>query len=121
MKTMHVGAAAPQMRLDIIRLMPSDMQAGNAERVALYHTSRWQRRRRAFLAGNPLCAACAVLGTVRAATVVDHADGHSSREWRARFWDETRWQAMCSDCHAAKSATELAQWRWQGEGAQEDG
>jgi len=32
-------------------------------------------------------------------------------------WDEARWQPLCADCHAAKSAGEFAAWRRTGEGA----
>jgi 5-methylcytosine-specific restriction protein A len=119
MKTMRAGIAAKRMTTGILRPTPSDMEAGNRERVALYHSARWRRRRRAFLAAHPLCVQCEHAGVIRAATVVDHVDGHNTRGWRENFWREDRWQPLCADCHAVKSARELHEWRRQAEGARE--
>jgi 5-methylcytosine-specific restriction endonuclease McrA len=119
MKTMRAGLAARRMTTGIIKPMLTDMEGGNRERVALYHSGRWQRRRHAFLAAHPLCRGCEASGLIRPATVVDHVDGHNTRHWRERFWDEDRWQALCADCHAVKSAQELHEWRRQAEGARE--
>jgi hypothetical protein len=68
-----------------------------------------------FLAANPLCMRCNAI-----AVVVDHRDGHQHHNWLLRFWDHTRWDALCLQCHAAKSAGELAAWRQAGEAAPRD-
>lgn len=93
-----------------------DDEIANAERVRLYHTAKWQRRRLAFLQSNPLCVECTRAGLVVAAVAVDHRDGHRHTSWRARFWDEARWQPLCIDCHNRKSASELAEWNRMGGG-----
>jgi hypothetical protein len=92
----------------------SDQTAGSEERKRLYHSARWLWARDAFLAEHPLCAPCERRGLIVPASVVDHVDGHQHPDWRACFWDQSRWQACCIDCHAAKSAAELAEWRRAG-------
>jgi len=72
----------------------------------------WRKTRAAFLAANPLCAACAGTGRTVAATVVDHVVPHSGDQ--ARFWDSTNWQPLCKRCHDRKTAR---QGRW-GKGGQ---
>ena len=65
---------------------------------------RWRKARTAFLAAHPLCAKCAERGIVKAATDVDHI-----KPWRERpdlFWNTDNWQALCHECHAAKTARE---------------
>jgi 5-methylcytosine-specific restriction endonuclease McrA len=88
-----------------------DQELANAERVRLYHTARWQRARLRFLQDHPLCAECERHGLVVAAVAVDHRDGHRHTRWREKFWDEEKWQGMCTDCHAVKSAKEQAEYR----------
>ena len=88
----------------------SDQRADSKERVGLYHSGRWQRARLRFLRDHPLCVACAAAGLVVAAAAVDHREGHSTGQWRERFWDEAAWQPLCLDCHNSKSARELAEW-----------
>jgi 5-methylcytosine-specific restriction protein A len=117
MKTIRLGSTARAMKLATIKPMATDMEAGNRERFKLYNSARWRKARLRFLREHPLCKQCEQQGIVRAATVVDHVDGHAFRDWLARFWDDTRWQPLCSDCHAIKSAGELASWRRSGEGA----
>ena len=90
---------------------PPDDEIANAERVRLYHTAKWQRARMRFLRTHPLCVDCERRGFVVAAVAVDHRDGHRHVSWRARFWDEARWQALCLDCHAVKSAKEQAEYK----------
>jgi 5-methylcytosine-specific restriction protein A len=120
MKTLRLGSLVRQMAIGNVKSMATDMATGNAERVKLYHSQRWLRARRRFLRDHPLCRQCEERGIVRAASVVDHVDGHARRDWAERFWDEARWQSLCIDCHAVKSAAELASWRRAGEGAVED-
>jgi len=101
-RTINLAAVKP--------VIPTDIEAGSAARKQLYHSGRWQRARLRFLAERPLCAECQAKGLVVAAVVVDHMDGHRTASWRQRFWDETRWQPLCIECHAVKSAAELAEW-----------
>lgn len=65
---------------------------------------RWERARAAYLQAHPLCARCAGMGRVTAATVVDHVVPHQGDQ--ALFWDAANWQPLCPPCHAAKSASE---------------
>jgi hypothetical protein len=102
-----VSLAAPVLRL------PTAMQAGNRERARLYASRRWRRERDEFLRLNPICC---MPSCGRHAVIADHRDGHQRRDWRERFWDWSTWQAMCDECHGAKSARELAAWRAAGEG-----
>jgi hypothetical protein len=117
MKSLRIGSAARQIAIGNVKPMLTDMQAGNEERVKLYHSQRWLRARRRFLREHPLCRLCEEQGIVREATAVDHRLGHNRRDWLALFWLEERWQLLCLDCHASKSAAELAAWRRSGEGA----
>ena len=70
----------------------------NPAALALYQSPAWRKARAAFLALNPVCAACGV-----AARVVDHIDPH--RGDPAIFWARHRWQALCISCHNRKTAT----------------
>jgi 5-methylcytosine-specific restriction endonuclease McrA len=120
MKTMRIVPSHRAINLAVAKAPATDLAAGSAERVALYHTARWQHARRRFLAEHPLCVVCEAAGYVIAAVAVDHRDGHCRTDWRPRFWDETTWQGLCTDCHNQKSARELAAWN-RGAGAAVDG
>jgi phage terminase small subunit len=121
MKTLRAGIVARTAELGnrATTAVVSEMATDNAERAKLYNSTRWRKRRRAFLQPHPLCIACEQRGLVVAAEVVDHRDGHQHHAWRDRFWDESRWQSMCTDCHAAKSAAELAVWQRSGQAVHE--
>ena len=69
--------------------------------------SKWQKRRKVFLALNPLCNDPDQRheGVTVAATVVDHIKPHKGDE--ALFWDPTNLQALCRRCHDAKTAKGL--------------
>jgi 5-methylcytosine-specific restriction enzyme A len=71
---------------------------------ALYDTTRWQRLRRALLAAEPLCRACAAEDRLVLATVVDHRVPH--RGDVARFYDTDNLQPLCATCHGTKTAAE---------------
>jgi hypothetical protein len=107
---MRIIATRRQIDLSMAKAPPSDQEAGSAERVALYHTARWLRARRRFLAAHPLCVLCEQAGFVVAAVVVDHVHGHRRANWLRSFWDESRWQPLCLACHNAKTAAEVAEW-----------
>jgi 5-methylcytosine-specific restriction protein A len=62
-----------------------------------YGTSRWKRRRRAWLRAYPLCAYCERAGRVEVATVVDHVEPHRGNE--QLFWSGEL-QSLCSSCHS---------------------
>lgn len=74
------------------------------------YDSRWRRARAAYLRAHPLCQgqAQAHPNEVRAATVVDHVVPHRGDD--ERFWDESNWQALCSECHNRKTAREDGRW-----------
>lgn len=92
----------------------TDQERDSEERRRLYHSARWLRMRASFLAEHPLCVDCHRRGKIVAASVVDHKHGHRSAAWRDRFFDTDGWQALCLDCHAAKSAAELGEWTRSG-------
>lgn len=62
-----------------------------------YDTARWKRRRLAQLSKHPLCALCAPLGVVTAATVADHITPHRGSEHRFFSGDL---QSLCAPCHS---------------------
>jgi 5-methylcytosine-specific restriction protein A len=66
-------------------------------------TSRpWARLRAKVLMSNPLCVKCAATGRVQAAHEVDHiVPLHSGGTH-----DRSNLQALCSPCHAEKTASE---------------
>jgi 5-methylcytosine-specific restriction endonuclease McrA len=63
----------------------------------LYNTKQWWRLRHRQLTEHPLCALCAKLGKVTAATVADHIKPHRGDE--QLFFDETNLQSLCKPCH----------------------
>ena len=69
-------------------------------------SGRYKRARRAFLAANPLCAECQRRGVVTAANEIDHIKPLRFDPTPEHFWNAEGWQALCSPCHAAKSARE---------------
>jgi hypothetical protein len=109
-KTMKLGATARQIDLAGKPAMVTELERAGAERRSLYHSQRWLRVRRQFLMAHPLCCECEHEGLVVPASVVDHRLGHQHRNWRESFWDQDGWQSLCLDCHAKKSAGELAEW-----------
>jgi 5-methylcytosine-specific restriction protein A len=115
-RTMRVGA--PVSTLSLARQQPARMttpaEQDNEERSRLYKSSQWRHARAAFLAQHPLCAECQRKGRITGARVVDHLDGHQHADWRLRFWNAARWEALCIECHNAKAAIEGASWRRDG-------
>ena len=73
-----------------------------------YNGERWRRVSRAFLADNPLCAACAKEGRTVPADVTDHI--LPARWFPERAWDEANFQPLCTkrpfSCHQRKTAWE---------------
>lgn len=67
-----------------------------------YKTARWQRKREAQLAAEPLCANCLKHGRITAATVADHPIPH--RGDYHLFWDQPL-QSLCDEapwrCHSS--------------------
>ena len=72
---------------------------------------RWRKRRKQYLAMHPLCVACSAVDRTRAATDIDHIKAHRGDLSPEAFWDEDNWQALCSRCHAQKTANESNQGR----------
>ena len=81
--------------------LSSDALRGNA--AFRGYGRKWQAARKAFLAKNPLCAACMEHGRLTPATVVDHIVPH--RGDMRLFWDEKNWQPLCKDCHDRKTGS----------------
>ena len=80
----------------------------------LYWCKAWRRLREEVMAeAKGLCQLCAAEGRVKAAREVDHIvpvsrmniDMDSAAD-RERFYSRTNLQALCSECHKAKSDTE---------------
>jgi 5-methylcytosine-specific restriction protein A len=116
-----VGVAAINMTPKLKTATIDDQRRGSTERSKLYSGRRWRKLRRAYLQAHPLCVECEHAGRVVAATVVDHRDGHAREGWLNHFWDEAGWQALCTDCHNAKSGRELADWNRSGGMVREGG
>src|SRR6478609_8317547 len=96
-KPLAVGAALRQLSLAApVLAIPSDQAMGAEARANLYQSSRWRSERAAFLKNNPICA---TRNCGRKATIVDHRDGHQRSDWLALFWDRSRWQPVCAECH----------------------
>ena len=72
---------------------------------------RWRKRRKQYLAIHPLCVACLAVDRTRPATDIDHITAHRGDLSPEAFWDENNWQALCSRCHAKKTANESNQGR----------
>src|SRR5712691_1654014 len=111
----RLGTLPTIRRLDLggtVRRLPSELEAGKAERAELYASPRWRKERRAFLRLNPICV---TPGCGQRAVIVDHRDGHQREGWRERFWDPATWQGMCATCHGRKTRVEFTAWRQAGE------
>jgi 5-methylcytosine-specific restriction enzyme A len=78
-----------------------DPRASAAERG---YDRRWRKARLSFLADHPCCVTCVERGLVAEATVVDHVIPH--RGDAQLFDDQSNWQALCTECHNRKTATE---------------
>ncbi len=83
-----------------------DRERGSS--AARGYGSRWQKRRKAFLAKHPLCVRHHAQGETVSATVVDHIRPHKGDP--ELFWDESNWQGLCKPCHDAKTAGEDGGW-----------
>lgn len=62
------------------------------------YNGAWQKARVGFLAKHPLCVHCLEKGRTTQATVVDHTEPHRGN--LAVFWDKSKWQALCTNCHS---------------------
>ena len=67
-----------------------------------YHTSRWQKLRRAKLSREPLCEICDRRGRVEPATDVDHIV--AIRHGGPAFPAFSGLMSLCHRCHAEKTA-----------------
>lgn len=82
---------------------PKPAYHAHAERSPEYNTARWQRARKAQLAREPCCRACAQQGRTAPATVVDHIE---PVRLGGAFYSEANHQSLCRPCHAKKSQSE---------------
>lgn len=64
---------------------------------------KWMKIRASILSANPLCVHCQAKGIIRQATDVDHIKAliNSGTD------DYDNLQALCSDCHKAKTLLDL--------------
>jgi len=85
-----------------VRRSTFDRKRDQQEWRRWYKTARWQKRRAAQLASEPLCAICLAAGRVTAATVADHIEPH--RGDPVKFW-EGALQSLCDEapwrCHSS--------------------
>ena len=102
------------------RFAPPEVETRLSARERGYD-SKWDVARRSFLAKHPLCVKCLADRRAEAATVVDHiiphrldealksSDPDRIAEARARFWDSSNWQSLCTTHHnSTKQAEEHA-------------
>ena len=102
------------------RFAPPEVETRLSARQRGYD-SKWDVARRSFLAKHPLCVKCLADRRAEAATVVDHIVPHRLddalksndpdriAEARARFWDSSNWQSLCTTHHnSTKQAEEHA-------------
>lgn len=77
--------------------------AKDKDYIALIHTTRWQKLRRAKLSGCPLCERCREEGRVRPAAEVHHVtpveQGLNYREKQALMFDPHNLRSLCHACH----------------------
>lgn len=81
---------------------PAPLQRASSN--ARGYNYRWRKLALRFLRNNPLCAACQAQGRVTASQAVDHRVPHKGDQ--KLFWDESNFQALCHECHGAKTAKE---------------
>lgn len=72
------------------------------------YDARWRAARKCYLANHPLCVECEQLGLLAAASIVDHIVPHKGDP--KLFWNESNWQALCTQCHNRKTAVTDGRW-----------
>ncbi len=68
----------------------------DSKKPHLYGTYRWQKKRKAQLQAEPLCAMCFKRGITTVANIADHIEPHKGDE--AKFWGNAL-QSLCKPCH----------------------
>lgn len=86
---------------------PKQRQSLTRQRCKLYQTNRWKEASAAFRRENVLCKSCEARGIIRPSAVTDHIEGHDCDP--VRFFDSSKWAALCSTCHNKKSGREAHQ------------
>lgn len=82
-----------------------EYEARRGSAAARGYTSRWRKASKAFLRAHPICLKCFnSTGEIVPATEVDHIVPHKGDQ--KLFWDTDNWQALCHNCHSAKTARE---------------
>lgn len=109
------------------RFAPPEVETRLSARQRGYD-SKWDVARRSFLAKHPLCVKCLADRRAEAATVVDHIVPHRLdealksndpdriAEARARFWDSSNWQSLCTTHHNSTKQAEEHAARRRGDG-----
>lgn len=75
------------------------------------YSYRWRKRRKSYLAENPLCVACLAKNKPVEATDIDHIKAHRGDLSAEAFWNEDNWQPLCRSCHSRKTQNESHQGR----------
>lgn len=70
-----------------------------------YDTSRWQTCRKMHLSRQPICEGCETRPSEHVDHVVPVTKGGA-------VWQSSNWQALCQDCHNAKTGAERAGKTW---------
>lgn len=75
----------------------------NRERQDFYHTNRWRVISQGYRKDHPLCEECKKNGLTVPSEVTDHIKPINQG---GNPYDRDNFQALCSKCHARKSARE---------------
>lgn len=78
----------------------------------LYHSARWTRLAKSFLAMHPLCEECRRRGQLKEAQCVDHIIPFPI--CKDSFFDTNNLQALCNDCNIRKGNQDkkrIAEWK----------
>ncbi|MES2494624.1 MAG: hypothetical protein V4618_00790 [Pseudomonadota bacterium] len=80
-----------------------DLRRGSASERG--YDGRWAKASASYRREHPLCAYCALLDKVAAASLVDHLYPH--RVYDGVFWERDWWVSSCGPCHSGmKQAVE---------------
>lgn len=103
------SGGARERRREVARL--NDRRRGTS--ASRGYDAAWRRLREAKKRDEPLCRRCLERGIVREMDLVDHIVPIEVAPERRLDWDNL--QSMCTDCHAVKTAEDMAIYRAPGE------
>jgi 5-methylcytosine-specific restriction enzyme A len=90
---------------------PEQQREYNQHRGSAYsrgYDHSWRKLRDRFVRQHPLCSRCETAGRIVAATMVDHVIPIAIAP--DRRLDETNMNSLCDQCHALKSAEDVARY-----------